>query len=95
MIITYNKTYRESVQGIDWQLFSCVSFKDSLIISELEGAVIQNSDTPFDELYNKLKGVYKNRTVKSRCDISKDETRIEVTVKGVFPRFYIEKNDVP
>lgn len=92
MIITYQKTYRESVKGIDWQLFSCTSIlKDTVIIHTLEKIVINNPQLTFEEMFTSLKENYKHKTCKSRCDIYKDDKRIEVIVKGVFPKFYIQK----
>lgn len=91
MVITYNKTYREAAVGKGWKLYSCVSFKDSSIINILYNIVLKNTDVSFDQIYTSLKENYKHKTAKSRCEISHNNGRIEVTVKGVFPKFYIEK----
>jgi hypothetical protein len=102
MEITFKKTYRKldmdgsgefdcNNKGSNWTAYHCVDLKDSAIIHQLLNIVCTNRDVEFDTLYEKLKEHYKNKTVKSRCDIIKDEQRIEVIVKGVFPRFYIQK----
>jgi hypothetical protein len=91
MIITYNKTYREASTGNGWKLYSCVSLKDSVIINILYNIVLKNTTASFDEIYTSLKENYKHKIAKSRCGITKDNGIIEVTVKGVFPKFYIEK----
>lgn len=91
MEITFTKTYNKVTYGNGWILYSDVQLKDSKIIWILYHIVIKNTQVTFDEIYPSLKENYNNKTVKSRCDITKDENRIEVTVKGVFPRFYIEK----
>ena len=94
MIITYDKSYRKSTEGNGWTMFSDVKMKDSLIVHALESLVHKNAELTFDELYDKLKERYKNKTEKSYCDIYKDENQIDVTVRGVFPRFYILKGNV-
>lgn len=93
MIVTYNKTYREVVMGIDWTLFSDTKLhKDSLIVHDLENFVKTHQSTPFILLYDMMKWEYKHKKVKSRCDIQLEDNKIEVTVRGVFPRFYINLN---
>lgn len=92
MTITFEKKYRESTKGVDWQLYSAVSLKDTVIIHTLEQIVINNPQVTFDEIHTSLVSNYKHRTAKSRCDINKDGDRIEVIVKGVFPKFYIVKS---
>ena len=91
MVVTYNKTYRQAKKGNGWELFTDVSFKDSNIVWQLESVVLANLHLPFDEIYLKLREEYKSKKVKSRCVIDKIDNRIEVIVRGVFPRFYIKK----
>ena len=91
MVVTYNKTYRPAKEGNGWELFSDVSFKDSLIVWQLESVVLRNLHLSFDGMYLKLKEEYKTKTVRSRCVIDKNDDSIEVIVSGVFPRFYIKK----
>ncbi len=80
-------------QGKNWAAYHCVDLKDIHIIHKLLNIVVVNKDVDFDTLYEKMEEHYKSKTVKSRCYIMKDEQRIEVIVKGVFPKFYIEKDN--
>lgn len=91
MIITYEKSYRPELDGNGWKLYSDVTFKDSAIIYRLYSVAVNNEKLSFDDLYERLREEYRNKTFKSRCEITKDNDRIEVIVKGVFPRFYIQK----
>lgn len=92
MEIVYNKSYRKSCKGINWTLYEDVEIKDSLIIFHLFNFVKTNEEMLFDDLHEALKLEYKNKTVKSRCVIEKDSNNINILVKGVFPRFYVQKN---
>ena len=91
MEITYNKGYRRSEQGNGWVLYSDVKMKDSLIVHALESLVLKNTDKTYDEIYDLIEERYRNKKEKSSCRISKDHTSIDITVKGVFPRFYLYK----
>lgn len=93
MIITYDKGYRVAYKGNGWTCYSDTKMKDSLIVHALEGVVAENKDKTFDEIYDLLKDRYDNKTEKSRCSIYKEDNTIDVTVRGVFPRFYILKDD--
>jgi len=73
-----------------FKAYSWATFKDSLIIHQLL-SVIENSDDKFDNLCAAIKEAYKNRTVKSRCDIYQTEDRLEITTKGVFPKIVVYK----
>lgn len=92
MQITYEKNYRKKCSGEDWDLMSDVGRKDSLIVYQLEKVAEKHTHLSFDEMAGLLRDYYKNRDVRSRCDIYEVDGRVEVVVKGVFPRFYILKH---
>tara|TARA_R100000781_G_scaffold109216_1_gene74091 strand:+ start:6108 stop:6581 length:474 start_codon:yes stop_codon:yes gene_type:complete len=92
MKISYEKNYRKSINGVDWVLFSATGLKESLVVQELEYFVQTHPKIPFSELGERIKEVYRNTEHKSRCSIYVDDNQIDITVKGVFPRFYVLKN---
>lgn len=92
MVITYTKSYNEVCEGINWTLYQDIKLKDSLIIWKLFNFVKSNKEMLFEDLYAAVKFEYQTKTVKSRCVIEKDGQNINILVKGVFPRFYIQKN---
>ena len=92
MIITYDKTYKVAGTGINWKLYSDVGFKDSLIVHQLLSFVKENPMIGFSKIAGELRKQYQNKKVRSRCSIVGNSDRIEIIVKGVFPRFYIERN---
>ena len=91
MIISYNKNYRPKGEGPDWELFSDVGFKDTLIISKLESIALEHKDKSFDDVVAILRGYYKNKTERSSARLISYKGGFEVIKRGVFPRFYIQK----
>lgn len=92
MTITYEKNYQKKCEGNGWVLASVTSMNDSLIIRQLEKCAIDNTHIPFEDMYELLRDFYKNRDVRSSCSIYELGDRIEVIVRGVFPRFFITKS---
>lgn len=69
---------------------------DTLIIDDLWEVVENNIDETPEDLFNLLKLYYKNKTVRSRAEISFDRQsgRIEITNKSIiFPNILIIKNE--
>lgn len=93
MMITYEKGYRFNAAGNGWALYSDDKKNETLIVHQLRQFVLTNQMLTFDELYKGLKKQYRNKTVRSNCSIDICGERIEVTVRGVFPRFYITKTN--
>ena len=93
MVITYTKNYTETFKGPDWVMHSCHTFKSTKIIFELVAVVHSLQSQPFEKIGPLLKEAYKNRKAKSRCDIMVEKETIEVTVRGVFPVFYINRQN--
>lgn len=92
MKISYEKNYRKKINGVDWILYSVTGFKESLVVQELEYFVMTHPKIPFSELGERIKEEYRNTKARSRCDVYVGDTQIDITVKGVFPRFYVLKN---
>lgn len=95
MVITYTRdSAHTEYKGKDWVAYSWIDIiKDTLICWELKKVVENNTDVTFDELYDLLKTTYKNKKVKSSCDILLDTSNgcIDLIRKGVFPFILIKK----
>ena len=64
------------------------------ILYILENVVEGNTDSTFDDLAEKIKTAYKERTVKSKVEIyTGEKNRIEIIRKGIFPSIIICKNE--
>ena len=95
MKVTYDKKYQQTISGPDWKLYTDVNSKDSLIVHNLLKIAKTQEKTPFNRMYAILHAAYEHKTVRSSCDISyvPETGRLEITTKGVFPRFYILKTE--
>ena len=95
MVITYTRgSAHTEYKGKDWVAYSWIDIvKDTLICWELKNVVENNTDLTFDELYELLKNTYKNKKVKSSCDILLDKSTMTIDLirKGVFPFILIKK----
>lgn len=89
MIITYEKEAANKELKRDYfTAYRWYDIKDSLILDQL-WKVIELNDSNFNSLCSDIKQSYKNRTVKSRCDIYYTENTLEITTRGIFPKIIV------
>lgn len=82
-----------TIEGYDFTAHRWLKSKDTAIIDILWKVIKDNSETNFTNLSSLLREAYKNKTVRSKVNLSYDENRFEVIRKGVFPSIMIYKKE--
>ena len=94
--ITYTKTASGFYEGTNWVMYTDLRPKETHIFHELKEGIEKLHETPFDNLYDKIRELYNNKTSRSNCDIHRwgDKKHIEISKPNkCLPTIWICKNN--
>ncbi|MCA9748544.1 MAG: hypothetical protein KC414_05520 [Romboutsia sp.] len=90
--MTYTKSATNSIEGLDWTAY--YDKLPTLVFNALWGVIKDNTELHFEDVVDKVKFAYKNKTERSDCYISDYKGRLEITrPRKCLPSIWVIKKE--